>query len=159
MEIDSALTAIQTLRSELQDAKLAAVNAQLKPLPGESVRDSGDSGFLRTHHKKWQLYWAQSSYSNYITVTASNSHLKQSLMDWHIKLLFYLLRLSLCFSWRSVLRIWAAPLSQWDPPWLSCSRVLHKEMNTTQVGTGDIFIEAAQPFLSCHHNTRLPVFK
>lgn len=38
MEIDSALTAIQTLRSELQDAKLAAVNAQLKPLPGESVR-------------------------------------------------------------------------------------------------------------------------
>lgn len=39
MEIDSALTAIQTLRSELQDAKLAAVNAQLKPLPGESVSD------------------------------------------------------------------------------------------------------------------------
>lgn len=38
MEIDSALTAIQTLRSELQDAELAAVNGQLKPLPGESVR-------------------------------------------------------------------------------------------------------------------------
>lgn len=38
MEIDSALTAVQTLRSELQDAKLAAANAQLKPLPGESVR-------------------------------------------------------------------------------------------------------------------------
>ncbi|TMS13495.1 talin-2 isoform X3 [Larimichthys crocea] len=37
MEIDSALTAIQTLRSELQDARLAAVNAQLKPLPGESL--------------------------------------------------------------------------------------------------------------------------
>uniref|UniRef100_A0A673BUI1 Talin-2 n=1 Tax=Sphaeramia orbicularis TaxID=375764 RepID=A0A673BUI1_9TELE len=37
MEIDSALTAIQTLRSELQDAKLAAANAQLKPLPGESL--------------------------------------------------------------------------------------------------------------------------
>ncbi|XP_076012338.1 talin-2 [Genypterus blacodes] len=37
MEIDSALTAIQTLRSELQDAKLAAVNGQLKPLPGESL--------------------------------------------------------------------------------------------------------------------------
>lgn len=37
MEIDSALTAIQTLRSGLQDAKMAAVNAQLKPLPGESV--------------------------------------------------------------------------------------------------------------------------
>ncbi|XP_044201541.1 talin-2a isoform X1 [Thunnus albacares] len=37
MEIDSALTAIQTLRSELQDAKQAAVNAQLKPLPGESL--------------------------------------------------------------------------------------------------------------------------
>ncbi|KAM9408896.1 LOW QUALITY PROTEIN: talin-2-like [Pholidichthys leucotaenia] len=37
MEIDSALTAIQTLRSELQDAKLAAVNTQLKPLPGESL--------------------------------------------------------------------------------------------------------------------------
>lgn len=37
MEIDSALTAIQTLRSELLDAKLAAANAQLKPLPGESL--------------------------------------------------------------------------------------------------------------------------
>uniref|UniRef100_H3CSI7 Talin 2a n=1 Tax=Tetraodon nigroviridis TaxID=99883 RepID=H3CSI7_TETNG len=37
MEIDSALTAIQTLRSELQDAKMAAVNTQLKPLPGESL--------------------------------------------------------------------------------------------------------------------------
>ncbi|XP_061601059.1 talin-2a [Cololabis saira] len=37
MEIDSALTAIQTLRSELHDAKLAAANAQLKPLPGESL--------------------------------------------------------------------------------------------------------------------------
>ncbi|XP_034437330.1 talin-2a isoform X1 [Hippoglossus hippoglossus] len=37
MEIDSALTAIQTLRSELQDAKMAAVNAQLKPLPGETL--------------------------------------------------------------------------------------------------------------------------
>ncbi|KAM3877369.1 talin-2 [Diretmus argenteus] len=37
MEIDSALTAIQTLRSELQDAKSAAVNGQLKPLPGESL--------------------------------------------------------------------------------------------------------------------------
>ncbi|XP_024150848.1 talin-2a isoform X2 [Oryzias melastigma] len=37
MEIDSALTAIQTLRSELQDAKLAATNTQLKPLPGESL--------------------------------------------------------------------------------------------------------------------------
>ncbi|XP_071766613.1 talin-2a [Centroberyx gerrardi] len=37
MEIDSALTAIQTLRSELQDAMLAAVNGQLKPLPGESL--------------------------------------------------------------------------------------------------------------------------
>lgn len=39
MEIDSALTAIQTLRSELQDAKMAAVNTRLKPLPGESVSD------------------------------------------------------------------------------------------------------------------------
>lgn len=37
MEIDSALTAIETLRSELQDAKMAAVNDQLKPLPGESL--------------------------------------------------------------------------------------------------------------------------
>lgn len=37
MEIDSALTAIQNLRSELQDAKTAAASEQLKPLPGESV--------------------------------------------------------------------------------------------------------------------------
>lgn len=39
MEIDSALTAIQNLRSELQDAKAAAASEQLKPLPGESVSD------------------------------------------------------------------------------------------------------------------------
>lgn len=56
MEIDSALTAIQTLRSELQDARLAAVNAQLKPLPGESVRDSGDLGFIQTQHNKNRSY-------------------------------------------------------------------------------------------------------
>uniref|UniRef100_A0AAQ4RQK7 Talin 2a n=1 Tax=Gasterosteus aculeatus aculeatus TaxID=481459 RepID=A0AAQ4RQK7_GASAC len=37
MEIDSALTAIQTLRSELQDAMLTAMNSKLKPLPGESL--------------------------------------------------------------------------------------------------------------------------
>lgn len=32
-----------------------------------------------------------------------------------------------------MLRIWAAPLNPWAPPWLSCSPVLHKETNTTQV--------------------------
>ncbi|KAM9817111.1 talin-2 [Neosynchiropus ocellatus] len=37
MEIDSALTAIETLRSELQDAKMSAASGQLKPLPGESL--------------------------------------------------------------------------------------------------------------------------
>ncbi|KAK6475232.1 talin-2-like isoform X1 [Huso huso] len=37
MEIDSALTAVQTLKNELQDAKMAAAEGQLKPLPGESL--------------------------------------------------------------------------------------------------------------------------
>uniref|UniRef100_A0A674KFP7 Talin 2 n=1 Tax=Terrapene triunguis TaxID=2587831 RepID=A0A674KFP7_9SAUR len=37
MEIDSALNTVQTLRNELQDAKMAAVDGQLKPLPGETV--------------------------------------------------------------------------------------------------------------------------
>ncbi|KAJ3593552.1 hypothetical protein NHX12_005886 [Muraenolepis orangiensis] len=37
MEIDSALTAIQNLKSELQDANMAANAGQLKPLPGESL--------------------------------------------------------------------------------------------------------------------------
>uniref|UniRef100_A0A8C5M313 Talin 2 n=1 Tax=Leptobrachium leishanense TaxID=445787 RepID=A0A8C5M313_9ANUR len=37
MEIDSALSAVQTLKSELQDAKLAASDRQLKPLPGETL--------------------------------------------------------------------------------------------------------------------------
>lgn len=50
MEIDSALTAVQTLRSELQDAKLAAANAQLKPLPGESVRDLSQPGLCDLSH-------------------------------------------------------------------------------------------------------------
>jgi talin len=39
MEIHSALTAVQTLKTELQDAKMAAIDMQLKPLPGESVRE------------------------------------------------------------------------------------------------------------------------
>lgn len=37
MEIDSALNAVQTLKNELQDAKMAATDRQLKPLPGETV--------------------------------------------------------------------------------------------------------------------------
>ncbi|XP_043327713.1 talin-2 isoform X2 [Cervus elaphus] len=37
MEIDSALSTVQTLKSELQDAKMAAVESQLKPLPGETL--------------------------------------------------------------------------------------------------------------------------
>ena len=46
MEIDSALSTVQTLKSELQDAKMAAVESQLKPLPGEKVGDiSGSQGW------------------------------------------------------------------------------------------------------------------
>uniref|UniRef100_A0A8C1UJE8 Talin 2a n=1 Tax=Cyprinus carpio TaxID=7962 RepID=A0A8C1UJE8_CYPCA len=37
MEIDSALIAVQTLKNELQDAKMAASEGHLKPLPGESL--------------------------------------------------------------------------------------------------------------------------
>ncbi|XP_036758949.2 talin-2 [Manis pentadactyla] len=37
MEIDSALSTVQSLKNELQDAKLAALESQLKPLPGETL--------------------------------------------------------------------------------------------------------------------------
>ncbi|XP_059555528.1 talin-2 isoform X2 [Myotis daubentonii] len=37
MEIDSALSTVQTLKNELQDAKMAAADSQLKPLPGETL--------------------------------------------------------------------------------------------------------------------------
>ncbi|XP_037689724.1 talin-2 isoform X2 [Choloepus didactylus] len=37
MEIDSALNTVQTLKNELQDAKMAAMESQLKPLPGETL--------------------------------------------------------------------------------------------------------------------------
>ncbi|XP_061451985.1 talin-2 isoform X2 [Rhineura floridana] len=37
MEIDSALNTVRTLKNELQDAKMAAVDGQLKPLPGEML--------------------------------------------------------------------------------------------------------------------------
>ncbi|XP_066492690.1 talin-2 isoform X2 [Tiliqua scincoides] len=37
MEIDSALSTVQTLKNELQDAKMAAIDGQLKPLPGETL--------------------------------------------------------------------------------------------------------------------------
>lgn len=37
LEIDSALKTVQTLKSELQDAKMSVIDGQLKPLPGETV--------------------------------------------------------------------------------------------------------------------------
>lgn len=37
LEIDLALKTVQTLKSELQDAKMAVIDGQLKPLPGETV--------------------------------------------------------------------------------------------------------------------------
>uniref|UniRef100_A0A8D2Q7Q7 Talin 2 n=1 Tax=Varanus komodoensis TaxID=61221 RepID=A0A8D2Q7Q7_VARKO len=37
MEIDSALNTVQTLKNELQDAKMTAMDGQLKPLPGETL--------------------------------------------------------------------------------------------------------------------------
>jgi len=45
MEIDSALNTVQTLKNELQDAKMAAVDGQLKPLPGETVIEERYSSF------------------------------------------------------------------------------------------------------------------
>uniref|UniRef100_A0A8C7YXU6 Talin 2 n=1 Tax=Oryzias sinensis TaxID=183150 RepID=A0A8C7YXU6_9TELE len=37
LEIDSALKTVQTLKCELQDAKISVIDAQLKPLPGETL--------------------------------------------------------------------------------------------------------------------------
>ncbi|XP_029992238.1 talin-2 isoform X4 [Sphaeramia orbicularis] len=37
LEIDSALKTVQTLKSELQDAKMSVIDNQLKPLPGETL--------------------------------------------------------------------------------------------------------------------------
>ncbi|XP_074533131.1 talin-2 isoform X2 [Halichoeres trimaculatus] len=37
LEIDSALKTVQTLKSELQDAKMSVIDGQLKPLPGETL--------------------------------------------------------------------------------------------------------------------------
>lgn len=37
LEIDSALKTVQTLKSELQDAKMSVIDSLLKPLPGETV--------------------------------------------------------------------------------------------------------------------------
>ncbi|XP_019217168.1 talin-2 isoform X2 [Oreochromis niloticus] len=37
LEIDLALKTVQTLKSELQDAKMSVIDGQLKPLPGETL--------------------------------------------------------------------------------------------------------------------------
>ncbi|XP_077373006.1 talin-2 isoform X2 [Festucalex cinctus] len=37
LEIDSALKTVQTLKCELQDAKMSVIDSQLKPLPGDSL--------------------------------------------------------------------------------------------------------------------------
>uniref|UniRef100_A0A3B3E1L0 Talin 2b n=1 Tax=Oryzias melastigma TaxID=30732 RepID=A0A3B3E1L0_ORYME len=37
LEIDSALKTVQTLKCELQDAKISVIDGQLKPLPGETL--------------------------------------------------------------------------------------------------------------------------
>lgn len=50
LEIDSALKTVQTLKSELQDAKMSVIDSQLKPLPGETV--SAHQHPLRKVHLK-----------------------------------------------------------------------------------------------------------
>lgn len=50
LEIDSALKTVQTLKSELQDAKMSVIDSQLKPLPGETV--SAHQHPLRKVHSK-----------------------------------------------------------------------------------------------------------
>lgn len=52
----------------------------------------------------------------------------------HLHKFCFHLPVSSRLSWRSVLRIWAARLSRWDRPWLSCSHVQRRETSTTQVG-------------------------
>lgn len=126
MEIDSALTAIQTLRSELQDARAAAASEQLKPLPGESVSDV----LLNSDTQEFAI--------------------KQRTDSDSVVFFFFC---PFCFSWRNVLRIWAAPPRPSVPPWLSCSRAPHREMNTTQVGAGGDHKRETQFGIACK-NTR-----
>lgn len=51
LEIDSALKTVQTLKSELQDAKMSVIDGQLKPLPGETVSTSLHE---RLYCKNWR---------------------------------------------------------------------------------------------------------
>lgn len=48
LEIDSALSLVQSLERDLQEAKAAARDGKLKPLPGETVR--ADGGRHRAGH-------------------------------------------------------------------------------------------------------------
>uniref|UniRef100_A0ACB8E586 Talin-2 n=1 Tax=Sphaerodactylus townsendi TaxID=933632 RepID=A0ACB8E586_9SAUR len=54
MEIDSALNTVQTLKNELQDAKMAAIDGQLKPLPGETLEKCAqDLGITSKAVRPW----------------------------------------------------------------------------------------------------------
>ncbi|KAF3854820.1 hypothetical protein F7725_022875 [Dissostichus mawsoni] len=51
LEIDSALKTVQTLKSELQDAKMSVIDSQLKPLPGESCVMEGSAMLIHESHQ------------------------------------------------------------------------------------------------------------
>ncbi|NXG64191.1 TLN1 protein, partial [Hemiprocne comata] len=54
LEIDSALGLVQSLERDLQEAKAAARDGKLKPLPGETVRMQGRAAW---HDVGWPLGW------------------------------------------------------------------------------------------------------
>lgn len=54
LEIDSALKTVQTLKSELQDAKMSVIDSQLKPLPGETV-SAHQHGPSKVHLKDYTV--------------------------------------------------------------------------------------------------------
>lgn len=80
MEIDSALSTVQTLKNELQDAKMAAADSQLKPLPGETVRWAG-SAFYSNCMKRFLFGGWCAQMSNILNAKPQNSHIALELHD------------------------------------------------------------------------------
>lgn len=106
---------------------MAAFDGQLKPLPGESVCLCASVCVCPSLCQSLAV-----CVHVWVYVFVCVNHFEPSLKLCRLHAVTMCDFLYLC-SWRNVLRTWGAPPRLWALPWLSCSPVLPRAINTTLV--------------------------